>query len=283
MLDWEYCRYGLGIRLREILRITSRFPERRFVVLIDDLDRTSPELLPKFLLSLREILDLPGFAFVMGFDEAIVSRALAKHDSESKDGQGFLEKILDFRFSLPPVDRNAKMKLLNRALHEYAPFVPLDSTTDVEDLISDNPREIKALVRGLLSMRSVVQRHNANEFKWSDIWLVQLLRQESQQMLQSLVAEATFENTVGISYQILRTPSMRNSPGGVSEDPLDDLMASAQVPAASIERVRKIVGAMRSRSSIQLRYVLSWSVRQPALTWKEFDEVVATWLIRPKL
>jgi hypothetical protein len=46
------------------------------IVFIDDLDRATPELLPKLLLSLREILDLPGFTFVLAFDNEIVADGL---------------------------------------------------------------------------------------------------------------------------------------------------------------------------------------------------------------
>jgi len=44
--------------------IRDKLGDRRIVVLIDDLDRCAPDLLPRLLLSLRELLDLPGFTFV---------------------------------------------------------------------------------------------------------------------------------------------------------------------------------------------------------------------------
>ena len=46
------------------------------IAFIDDLDRATPELLPKLLLALREILDLPGFTFVLAFDNEIVADGL---------------------------------------------------------------------------------------------------------------------------------------------------------------------------------------------------------------
>src|SRR5688572_12317591 len=39
---------------------------RRVIVIIDDLDRSDPQLLPELFLSLRDVLDLPGFSFVLG-------------------------------------------------------------------------------------------------------------------------------------------------------------------------------------------------------------------------
>jgi predicted KAP-like P-loop ATPase len=45
----------------QVKKIREKLGDKRVIVFIDDLDRASPELLPKLLLSLREILDLPGF------------------------------------------------------------------------------------------------------------------------------------------------------------------------------------------------------------------------------
>src|SRR5260370_2619321 len=123
----------------QIRAIQKKVKQRRLVVLIDDLDRCAPELLPQLLLSLRELLDLPGFTFVLAFDDEIVARALSDENPAWSDGSDFLEKILDFRFHLPSITEKQKKRLVLNATVKYCPCVPQESTKNVEDLLPDSP------------------------------------------------------------------------------------------------------------------------------------------------
>src|SRR5262249_49909849 len=53
----------------QIRAIREKLQDKRLVVLIDDLDRCAPNLIPQLLLSLRGLLDLPGFTFLLAFDD----------------------------------------------------------------------------------------------------------------------------------------------------------------------------------------------------------------------
>ncbi len=115
----------------QVRAIRQELGNRRLVVLIDDLDRCSPALLPQLLLSLRELLDLPGFTFLLAFDDEIVSRALTVENPAWVVGSDFLEKILDFRFHLPPITEQQKERFINRAMAKYCPFVPKESVKGI--------------------------------------------------------------------------------------------------------------------------------------------------------
>jgi predicted KAP-like P-loop ATPase len=130
----------------QIRAIQKKVKGRRLVVLIDDLDRCAPDLLPQLLLSLRELLDLPGFTFVLAFDDEIVARALIDENPAWSDGSSFLEKILDFRFHLPSITEKQKERLVLNAMAKYCPFVPQESAKKIEDLLPNSPRKLKALV-----------------------------------------------------------------------------------------------------------------------------------------
>jgi predicted KAP-like P-loop ATPase len=81
--------------------LLSELGGRRVIIFVDDLDRVDPCLVPQLLLALRELLDLPGFVFVLAFDDKIVSKALTAYHKAWDTGQAFLEKIIDFRFPVP--------------------------------------------------------------------------------------------------------------------------------------------------------------------------------------
>ena len=171
----------------QIRAIREKAKGKRIVVLVDDLDRCAPELLPQLLLSLRELLDLPNFTFLLAFDDEIVGRALIEHNPAWSDGADFLDKILDFRFYLPPVSEKQKQRLVVRALSKYCPFVPGESVNAINDLLPANPRKLKTLIRSLAALRPQIVRHNSIEFNWTDMWLAQMLRLESSTFFDRLL------------------------------------------------------------------------------------------------
>ncbi len=87
----------------QIRAIREKLGGNRVVVLIDDLDRCAPELLPRLLMSLREILDLPGFTFVLAFDDEIVSRALTSVNTAHLSLQSRLRRS---RICFPTIQEN---------------------------------------------------------------------------------------------------------------------------------------------------------------------------------
>src|SRR5258708_17538641 len=103
--------------------------------------RWAGSFLPQLLLSLREVLDLPGFAFLLAFDDEVVGQALTDENPAWKSGSVFLDKILDFRFHLPSITVQQKDRFVQRAIAQYCPYVPADSVEKIVDLLPDNPRK----------------------------------------------------------------------------------------------------------------------------------------------
>jgi len=263
----------------QIRTIREKLKEKRIVVLIDDLDRCAPNLVPQLLLSLRELLDLPAFTFILAFDDEIVARSIVQENPAWDLGADFLEKILDFRFHLPPITKSQKQRLVDRALAKYCDFVPSESVVEVEDTLPDNPRKLKSLIRSLAALRPQVARHDPDELNWVDMWLAQMLRLESYPFFERLLAENTLEAVLGESYRISKSLQDRLSQEAKDrEDPLDKLINEAGVrDSASIDRIRRLSEAVRSRGSFRFRYVCELAVRPHAVTWKEFRALLAEW------
>jgi predicted KAP-like P-loop ATPase len=145
----------------QIRAIREKLGDRRLVILIDDLDRCSSELIPQLFLSLRELLDLPGFTFLLAFDDEIVGRALAEENSAWVVGSNFLEKMLDFRFHLPPITEPQKGRFIFKAIARYCPFVPKKSMKEIQGLLPNNPRKLKALIRSLSALQPQIPYYGA--------------------------------------------------------------------------------------------------------------------------
>jgi len=74
---------------------------RRLIVTIDDLDRTEVQLVPEILFALKEIMDIPGMAFVCAFDPVVVGHVLSDSHPGFENGLKFLDKIIDYPRWLP--------------------------------------------------------------------------------------------------------------------------------------------------------------------------------------
>jgi len=266
----------------QVKKIREKLGEKRVIVFIDDLDRATPELLPKLLLSLREILDLPGFTFVLAFDNEIVADGLFTANSAWGDGDSFLDKILDFHYYLPPISKAGKRLLLKNMLDRYAKFVPQASIGAIEHLLPDNPRKLKRLVRGLVSLQPQLVRHGADELNWVEIWLAEMIRQESYEFFMRLLDGGELEPLMGIAYKIRR--SERRKKGEDKDDNTDIKKLIDDVGGINeqqTERLIELVNATRNLAGFHLEYNFKFALRPEATTWKEFYELLAQWKEAP--
>lgn len=268
----------------QIKQIREHLGSKRVVVLIDDLDRATPELLPKLLLALREILDLPGFTFVLAFDDEIVGKSLVTMNEAWGNGHSFLDKILDFHYYLPPVSKAGKRLLLKNMLERYCSFIPGDSVDSIEDLLPDNPRKLKTLVRGLLSLKSQVSRHETNELNWVEIWLAQMVRQESYPFFVRLLDDDTLDQLVGIGYRLSRSDRERRNAQQEDTDDADIeeiINTIGGINERQTKRLIELINATRKLGGLQLKYNWKFALRPEALTWKEFHDLIGRWRQQP--
>ncbi|HEY2169797.1 MAG TPA: P-loop NTPase fold protein, partial [Candidatus Angelobacter sp.] len=269
---------------REIKKIQQGLHGRRVVVLVDDLDRSAPDLIPQLLLSLRELFDLPGFTFLLAFDDEIVGDALVLKNPAWMRGSDFLEKILDFRFHLPPITDAQRQRLISRALKKYCPFVPIESVNKIQDLLPSNPRKLKSLIRSLAALQPQIVRHNPGEFSWSDMWLAQLIRLESHAFFERLLTTDTLDKETGLGYAF-RQEMRRRKQGDEDEDEnkgIKDRLEEAGVQDPIVRsRIIVLMNAVRSRATMTFRYCCELAERPHAVTWKEFDMLQKTWSLKP--
>jgi hypothetical protein len=261
----------------QVRKIREGLENKRLVVIVDDLDRATPELLPKLLLSLREILDLPGFTFVLAFDNEIVSQCLVNANSAWADGDSFLDKILDFRYYLPTISENSKRALLNKMIERYCPFVPKESIETIEYLLPDNPRKLKMLIRGLVSLKPQLVRHGPDELNWVEIWLAQMIRQESYSFFVRLLDEKTLEKLAGYEYRFNKS-SNKSREESVDNTDIEKLIEEiGGINRAQAERLIQLVTATRTLGGYSLRYNWKFAHHPEAITWQEFHELEALW------
>lgn len=149
---------------------------RKLIVLIDDLDRTSPDLVPEMLFALKEIMDIPGFAFICAFDPVVVGEVLGLYHPGFGNGLKFLEKIIDYPRWLQPPSSIAMGALVRANIQAHCPYVPLSAMEDILPVIPPNPRVVRQLIRLLALMEPQIKRHDESELSWPPILSASVLK-----------------------------------------------------------------------------------------------------------
>jgi len=145
--------YELG----DELRVAARGLEAKIVVFVDDLDRCLPEKALGLLEGIKGLLDLPGFIFVLGLDKRVVEQGihlryfgrLAEDSREATEmARSYLDKIVQFSFSLPPADPDRlRVHVLEAFLRDMPQVEPYMGT--VLEALGDNPRTLKRFINAL--------------------------------------------------------------------------------------------------------------------------------------
>lgn len=82
---------------------------KRILVIIDDIDRLTREEIRQLFGVIKGVADFPNMLYILAFDRDVVVEALG--GAQGKDGQKFLEKIVQVPFPLPLARMNALERL----------------------------------------------------------------------------------------------------------------------------------------------------------------------------
>jgi hypothetical protein len=271
----------LAIERKDIDALVQRLEGRRVVVFIDDLDRTDPRLIPKTLLALRELLDWPGFSFVLAFDRRVVARALFDYSAAyGENAQTFLEKVVDVPFEIPTPNESQKAALASHAFKACCPFVPIDAVNASKAYLPDEPRRIKLIARKVGVLAAVAKRHSPGELDWFDFVLYHVVQEACPEAAQHLVEMATTEEDNWVLW--LGDDEDKKAKEQTVRSSLEVLIKAAtpldvqRVVSAAMTLLRRWVHV----EATQIRYLVGLAFEEPTFTRKEFASVFEQWLVQ---
>ncbi len=132
---------------------------RRFLVVIDDIDRLEVEEVKAIMRLVKSIGQLPNVIYLLSYDRRIISEAL--DGANYNDTPKYTEKIVQHEVDLPQPSRNALLGLLDE---------------EIAFLTSDTPSSSRwyyivrdGVQRWIKSPRDVVRLANAVKFGWPPI------------------------------------------------------------------------------------------------------------------
>jgi CheY-like chemotaxis protein len=128
--------------------------DRLLVMFIDDLDRASPEQVFEIFEAIKLYLDAPGFVFVIGYDNAVISEAVLeeKKYSRSVTGREYLEKIIQVGYRITSPDDDQSKALVDRFTGESGTTALFNEAARrlVIDRNQRNPRRIKRFLNAFV-------------------------------------------------------------------------------------------------------------------------------------
>lgn len=111
---------ALKSEISKILREAGK----RILVVIDDIDRLTPEETRQLFTVIKALADFPNVVYLLAFDRDVAAQAIKQQSG--LPGERYLEKIIQVPFELPPVDRVALRAALFRRLDQVMGDTPDD-------------------------------------------------------------------------------------------------------------------------------------------------------------
>ena len=149
---YESLYYSLISRLQN----ASKDINLKIVVFIDDLDRCLPEKAVELLEGIKVLLDISGFVFVVGVAREVIERGIrVRYRELYRDfpqdklfmEQDYLDKIIQFPFTLPPPDEDLLYTMVEGYLTDLKEVKPYLLT--IHKVLGTNPRCLKRFVNNL--------------------------------------------------------------------------------------------------------------------------------------
>ncbi|PNB74238.1 hypothetical protein C1X64_10975 [Pseudomonas sp. GW456-E7] len=270
----------LNLSPLELEQLRSLLKSHHVIVFIDDLDRADPAILPKTLMTLREYLDWPGFAFVLAFDKEIIVRSLDEYSGAfSSSRQPFLDKIIDLEFELKPLSRDLTARLAERAMAQCCDFIPEGVRISSAQWFPDNPRQVRGIARELGSLREVAMRHGEGELKWEAIILQTLLRCEVAECVDIVEKELIGKGkpTLGTSFDSERKKEVSEILERVTEASGYEKGSPAFIRLYRL--VVKLQGLRVWQAPELIDYEMQLGTHAPCFTQQELGRLIEQWNI----
>ena len=157
----------------------------KIVVFIDDLDRCLPEKAVELLEGLKVLLDLKNFIFVLGVAREVIERGVKLrykdlHKQDSDEGLSalethYLDKIIQFPFTLPTADAGKLRDMMRDNLHALLGNGNDNLVDLIHDSLGRNPRTIKRFINAISFAIFLNKARKDIDFKHEPLIKVSLL------------------------------------------------------------------------------------------------------------
>ena len=153
------------------------------------------------------------------------------------------------------------------------PFIPEPARTKGSSWFPDNPRQSKLIARTLGIFKEAAARHDSKDLGWDAIILQTILRLVAPET--SAVVEAHF--ALGAEGWVVMDPEGKQQEQIAAAVDASGWSADASAKTWLTKLVRAVTGARRFVDPNKIAYEMGLAMREPCVTTKEFQAVLAEW------
>ncbi len=288
---------GFGIRhvnqseREQIKKALIKIGEKRLILLVDDLDRSTPEQIPVILYLLREVLDLPNIGIVIALDKNIVSQSIRNQNPAWDLSYDFLERIIDSHNWIPEPLIDQRLALVNGQLENMTLKVEESALRVALQALPSNPRTIIQFTRNLSRLKPIVERHEDNELNWVSIFLSHILDLRFPGFVEFLNESHEIKNWIAMGWVKKRY----DKPAEVekNEKQVREVVAfyrgmkNTGLQDSDANEVMAILHLWRDHLSEYTTELLTYHMNlfrnPPLITWREFNKFFLDWKKKPEL
>jgi len=285
----------LSFNRKSLTKIQNFISGKRIIVLVDDLDRANPILVPQLLFAVRELLDLPSMVFVLAFDPNVVNDVL--YSNREDKGKDYLDKIIDFPKWLPKLNDKDLLRLLQAESQKYLPFLDFNYIQQVFPYLVKNPRKLKQWLRLFIGFEDEIKRYNKEEINWTVFLLVNLVKIEfpnifdlifgNKDIWDDLFTERWFEGSRRQQNNLYSTSPADSGNDPIYKQKVKEISEAANLSIQEqnrllsiIEEIVKLDNSFTSESFLSYAHLTE---RPSVLTWKEFNDVLTKYEINTRI
>ncbi|MEI6646851.1 MAG: P-loop NTPase fold protein [bacterium] len=270
----------------EIEELSIALGDKRVIIIVDDLDRASSEVVPELFYGLKQILDIQGFSFICAFDPVVVGKILGETHKGFGCGLKFLDKIIDYPRWLQQPSPEGFRNLAHANIDKYCSFVPKNTLESILPLLPQNPRSIKQYIRLLALLETQLARHDAEELNWPVILLANVLKISFPQLAQDVISDLSFWNEIDTAVMIHVGHSSDPDPiPPIIQKRLDKCVKISNIPIAAAElgRLKSLLERLVKCNCSTLdtantfHYFLHIAENPASMTHREYRDFFNAW------
>lgn len=199
---WNVAFDEIAVALREL--------NTPVLVVVDDIDRLQPSELLDLLKVVRLLGRFPGVDFLLAYDEQTLVETLrtsAQGTSSKARARAFMEKIVQYPLTIPPLLTSQIVRMLNTSLTEIVTPERVKTSFDKhrfsDVILTTMPRQLRtprAVERFLAQVREQFRSHELDEMNDVDLILATFLRVQFPDVFARLQSRKADLTKVASSY-----------------------------------------------------------------------------------
>jgi predicted AAA+ superfamily ATPase len=249
---------------------SDRGNDFRVVIFIDDLDRCSPDKTIELLESIKMLLEVEGFIFIIALSYDSVTRLITNvYNNTGIKGEDYLKKIIQLPITIPQWSRENFSELISHKIapklnDEYSKFI-LQNPEILSQVANSNPRQLKRFINNVIIAFETFAENEYSKIMLDEIFLVKILKSEWPKFYQELIKNGEFRIII---YWIITKPKELKKYFNYLESPEQDEIVEQKQRRYSI--LAKTLG---SKTAILKNSQIKTLVDFDDTTWVFFENI----------